>query len=116
MAVEFKITTDNTQEVIDRTKMAVLRFLEEAGQHLESEAKKELENDPRRIDTGRLRNSITHQLASEEKAVYVGTNVEYGIYVHEGTRRMAPNRFLRNAFERNTEQIEAKLKEALENA
>lgn len=116
MAVEFKITTDNTQEVTDRTKMAVLRFLEEAGQHLESEAKKELDNDPRRIDTGRLRNSITHQLAAEEQAQYVGTNVEYAIYVHEGTRRMAPNRFLRNAFEKNTEQIEAKLKEALENA
>ena len=30
-------------------------------------------------------------------AVYVGTNVEYALYVHDGTSRMAANRFIKNA-------------------
>lgn len=29
------------------------------------------------VDTGRLRNSITHVVDEGEKAVYIGTNVEY---------------------------------------
>lgn len=36
----------------------------------------------------------------------VGTNVEYAIYVHEGTDRMAPNRFLKNAMEGNRVELE----------
>lgn len=33
-------------------------------------------------------------------SAYVGTNVEYAIYVHEGTTRLRPaNRFLRNALQ-----------------
>lgn len=38
-------------------------------------------------------------------AVYVGTNVEYAIYVHEGTDRMAPNRFIKNAVENNAQEL-----------
>ncbi len=38
-------------------------------------------------------------------AVYIGTNVNYAIYVHEGTDRMAPNRFIKNAVENNKEEL-----------
>lgn len=38
-------------------------------------------------------------------AVYIGTNVEYAIYVHEGTDRMAANRFLKNAIENNAQEL-----------
>ena len=34
---------------------------------------------------------------TSEPSVFVGTNVEYATYVHDGTQRMAANRFLRNA-------------------
>ena len=79
--------------------------MEAVGLHLEGEAKDELENDPRRIDTGNLRNSISHAVDEKEPAVYIGSNTSYAVYVHEGTVRMAPNRFLRNAMERNEDQI-----------
>lgn len=36
------------------------------------------------VDTGRLKNSITHATTKNEKAVYVGTNVEYAPYVEMG--------------------------------
>lgn len=105
---------DHSREAIDAKDAAILKFLTEAGLHLEGEAKEELENPPRRVDTGNLRNSIANQVAPDEDAVYVGTNVEYALYVHEGTSKMAPNRFLKNAFERNAGQLKDKLKDALE--
>ena len=42
---------------------------------------------------------------NNKRSVYVGTNVEYAPYVHEGTTKMSPNHFLRNACERNQSQI-----------
>lgn len=42
----------------------------------------------------------------DKKAVYVGTNVEYAYWVHEGNDRMAPNRFLKKALENNKAELE----------
>jgi HK97 gp10 family phage protein len=47
------------------------------------------------VDTGNLRNSITH--TSDGKAAYIGTNVEYGKYVELGTVKMAAQPYLRPA-------------------
>ena len=100
--VNFTIT-DNSGVFKAAKGEEIARAMESVGLFLEGEAADELENDPRRVDTGRLKNSITH--SSDETGTAVGTNVEYGIYVHEGTRRMTPNRFLKNAFERNLDQV-----------
>ena len=104
---------DHTDEYMRGVDTALLNALEDIGLHIEGEAKEELENTPRRIDTGNLRNSITNEVVDDEKAVYIGTNVEYAIYVHEGTSRMAPNRFLKNAVSRNVDQIKDYIKKAL---
>ena len=37
--------------------------------------------------------------------VMIGTNVEYAIYVHEGTARMTANRFLKNAMDENKSEL-----------
>jgi hypothetical protein len=44
------------------------------------------------VRTGRLRASITHQLFKERDlpTVRIGTNVKYGVYVHEGTGVWGP--------------------------
>lgn len=92
------------------------------------------------IDTGLLRNSITYALDGEapheatykadkggtsghysgtapkdgimghSRSVYIGTNVEYAPYIHEGTSKIPPNRFLKDAVEMNKDQIMQKLK------
>lgn len=49
------------------------------------------------VDTGRLRGSISP--AVSEDSAYIGTNVEYAIFVELGTRKMAPRHFLKNAAE-----------------
>ncbi len=102
-------------EVENAMGLALERALTSIGVFVAGEAQDELENDPRRIDTGNLRNSIKPEVVESEKAVYVGTNVEYGIYVHEGTQRMAPNRFLKNAVERNKDQIKDYMENSLKN-
>ena len=47
------------------------------------------------------------------QAVYVGTGVKYAIYVHEGTDRMSPNRFLKNSVENNQGEIISIIKQEL---
>lgn len=47
------------------------------------------------------------------RSVIIGSNVEYALYVHEGTSKMTANRFLKNAVERNKDQIHKILEDAL---
>lgn len=51
------------------------------------------------VDTGRLRSSITHSVERDGRGLvgFVGTNVEYAIYVEFGTRYMRAQPFLRPA-------------------
>lgn len=108
----FQVTTvDNSKLFKDAKDEAVRSAMKAIGIHLEGEAKDELENAPRRIDTGRLQKSISNKPAAS--SVSVGTNVEYAIYVHFGTRKMAPNAFLKNAFVHNQDQIKQYLIEKL---
>lgn len=113
--VSFKLT-DNVDLVKRSTQASINAALEGIGLHIEGEAKEELENSPRRVDTGNLKNSISHSVNSSENAVYIGTNVNYAPYVHEGTRRMAPNRFLKNAVEHNADQLPRYFEEHLDGA
>jgi hypothetical protein len=52
------------------------------------------------VDTGRLRVSITTVPAVDDDGtgyVNVGTNVDYAVFVHDGTRFMQGRPFLRDA-------------------
>lgn len=133
MQEEGKMSADVTMNFHDDDLFAELEFKKEkalamVGMQAEGDAKIEIESDPRRVDTGRLRNSITwattkehstpeptddnpdasdddgvDESQAEEDAVIIGTNVEYAYEIHEGdpSRKLAPNRFLRNAVEKN---------------
>ena len=67
---------DNSKEVSAEIKAALLRGLEKIGLVVEGYAKKLCP-----VDTGNLRNSITHVVDEGGDAVYIGTNSEYGAYV-----------------------------------
>lgn len=87
-----EIREDNALAIVNAIDQALARALEEVGLVAEGYAKKACP-----VDTGRLRNSITHQVRPSEKSVYIGTNVEYAPYVELGTSRMKPQPFLRPA-------------------
>ena len=113
--------TDNSKEVSDNIKAALLRGLETCGLVAEGYAKKLAP-----VDTGLLRNSITYAISGEEaaidayednegknkgfysgtapeessdktKSVYIGTNVEYASMVEIGTLKADAQPFLKPA-------------------
>lgn len=63
---------DYSADVLNEFHDAVLRALERCGEQAEGYAK-----DLAPVDTGNLRNSISHKVDDGEPAVYIGTNVEY---------------------------------------
>ena len=77
MSIEINIT-DNTALFIKELDGKKEKILEAIGITAEAYAKMLTP-----VDTGRLRSSITHTVKGDE--VYIGTNVEYGIWQELGT-------------------------------
>lgn len=77
MTVNFK---DSSGAVLRAFHSAVEKALEECGLVAEGYAKKLAP-----VDTGNLRNSISHKVDPEGPAVYVGTNNSYAAYQEFGT-------------------------------
>ena len=77
-----KLTSDQTEAVLSAMKSQCLKAMEECGLLAEKYAKALCP-----VDTGNLRNSISHKVVEENKAIscYIGTNVEYAPYVELGT-------------------------------
>ncbi len=165
MGFEFTMKDDNTEKIKKQVADRVMIALDVAGLQASSLAKMELQKSPMRVDTGLLRNSITHAKAGrpaaignyradkgsnrytkgknkgkrrsasaknagavgvgfytgtapapenpEQPFVLIGTNVEYALYVHEGTSHMAPNRFLKNALMNNRAELEKIIRKVL---
>ena len=71
MKVDYK---DNSQRILTAMEKGIKNGLEAIGLTAETYAKKETP-----VDTGRLRNSISHTVDGE--AAYIGSNVEYAAFV-----------------------------------
>ena len=90
---------DNSDEVKTAVASAIPPALEAVGLTAEGYAKLLCP-----VDTGRLRNSISHAVNENEKTVYIGTNVEYAPYVELGTSRQKAQPFLRPAATNHTDE------------
>lgn len=73
---------DNSKEVIKAMEQQALKAMEMCGLVAEGYAKLKAP-----VDTGALRNSISHKVVEEGKELvcYIGTNMEYAPYVELGT-------------------------------
>lgn len=76
----YDIKVKNIDGVERSIKQQAVKGLEECGLLAEGYAK-----DLCPVDTGNLRNSITHSVVIEEGACYVGRDIEYAPYVEFGT-------------------------------
>ena len=101
---------DNSEEVSDNIKAALMRGLETCGLVAEGYAKKLAP-----VDTGNLRNSITHDVDDGEPAAYIGTNVEYATYVCLGTIHMNAQPFLKPAVNDHKDEYRKILETSLKN-
>lgn len=106
-----EIRENNAQQVEDAMNQAIAKALTMIGLKAEGNAKNACP-----VDTGRLRNSITNAIDTEENAVYIGTNVEYGPYVELGTSRRKPHPYLKPAASEHADEYRAILKGCLESA
>ena len=94
--------TDNTKLIKNATDQQIEAALEAIGLKVEGYAKLLCP-----VDTGRLRNSITHVVKTNEKTVYIGTNVEYAAAVECGTSRQRPQPYLKPAATQHTDEYKA---------
>lgn len=131
---------DNTEQVLSAFEKAIENGLTAIGITAEGHAKRKITDYPA-VDTGRLRNSITFALSGEkanaqtytdnkkgvynysgtapddmEKAVYIGTNVEYGSFVELGTSKMYPRPFLKPAAAEHNNEYKKLMESALKSA
>ena len=84
MALEFEIKADYTGDVLRELDSKIEAILEAWGSHGVG-AVVDIITSESRIDTGDMRNSISHQVDAGDKSVYIGTNIEYAIYHELGT-------------------------------
>lgn len=98
MAIGSVKVTSHVKEVIEAKNNAIARALEAIGIQAEGDV---AELAP--VDTGRLRDSITHEVDESEEAVYIGTNVEYAAYQEYGTSRMKAHPYLKPGIMNNLE-------------
>ena len=100
---------DNTDEVLAALKMAKKRGLEAIGLTAEGHAKKETP-----VDTGRLRNSISHE--TDDESAYIGTNVEYAPYVELGARGRPGVHMLKRSATEHTDEYKRLMEDSMKNA
>lgn len=130
---------DRSPEILAALENAVLRWLEASGMTVEEAAKDNLTRNES-VDTGNLRDNVTHLVSSDEKTVYIGSPTEYAAYVELGTGKYYPGGrptpwtyqdkkgnwhlthgqrakpFLKPAVTNNVKKIKEMLKDSLENA
>ena len=100
---------DNTDEVLAALERAKRRGLEAIGLTAEGYAKRETP-----VDTGRLRNSISH--ATDDEAAYIGTNVEYAPYVELGARGRQGVHMLQRAATEHADEYKQIMEDAMKHA
>ena len=106
MKVDYK---DNSKQVLSAMEKGIKNGLEAIGLTAETYAKKETP-----VDTGRLRNSISHSVDGE--AVYIGSNVEYAPYVELGTSRAKAHHMLQKAATEHSAEYKRLAEDAVKSA
>lgn len=97
---------DNTEKVLSAFEKQLKNGLWAIGSTAEGYAKAETP-----VDTGRLRNSITH--AEDDRSVYIGTNVEYAPYIELGSSTHKACHMLGNAAQNHSDEYKKILETAL---
>lgn len=105
--IEIKMTEDNVQKTLESTYEAIYNALEIIGNKASDYAA-----GLAPVDTGNLRDSITSEVVLSEKAVYIGSAVEYAPYVEFGHRQnngktVPEKHFLKPAIENHIDEYKA---------
>lgn len=89
---------DNSKAILNATTQQQKQVLQMWGDFIEGQAK-----DRAPVDTGNLRNSITH--AEDSTSTTIGSAVSYSVFQELGTSKMPAHPFLRPAIEQNESNL-----------
>lgn len=109
MSFTYKNNTQQVLKALSGPNGAIPRGLEAIGLAAEGHAKKETP-----VDTGRLRNSISH--TTDKEAAYIGTNVEYAPYIELGVQGRQGVHMLQRAATEHTAEYQKLMEENIKNA
>ena len=120
MGVEVTLTS-NKDEILEALGDQLGQAMIAIGMAAESNAKQEItkavydtpESKSGYVRTGRLRNSISYGVDTDEPAVYIGSNVEYAPYVELGTSKMRARPYLKPAVENYAGEYKDLLEQAM---
>ena len=101
--------TSNVNDILSASEKGKRNALTAIGASAETYAKKATP-----VDTGRLRNSISHTVDGE--AAYIGTNVEYAPYVELGTSRAKAHHMLQKAATEHSAEYKRLAEDAIQSA
>ena len=122
--IDIEVKANNSEEIIGYMQEQLETALMTIGAEAEGYAK-----DDCPVDTGRLRNSINWatntgsgdgddapQGTPDKNTVYIGTNVEYGVYVEYGDMKheVGKKHFLRDAMANNGDYFKDLIRAALD--
>ena len=110
----------NVNEVIADLHGKIPRILEALALQAEGNAVDEVTKlvydtpeSPNYVRTGDLRKSISH--ATDSDSAYVGTNIEYALYVETGTRYKGARPFLKNSVANHVDDYKEIIEKGLKN-
>lgn len=109
-----QIVQDNSHLIAQMLPTAIGKALEEIGILAEGHVIGYMTSEYI-VDTGRLRNSITHAVTGDESVV-IGTNVRYAKYVHNGTSKVSARPFLTAPIKQHLQEYKQMIKAALGSA
>ena len=101
--------TSNVNDILSAMEKGKRNALTAIGSSAETYAKQETP-----VDTGRLRNSISHTVDGE--AAYIGTNVEYAPYLELGTKKIAAHHYLKRAVTEHQDEYKKLTAQAIKTA
>lgn len=109
--MDIKVNITSNRDLIEQASdEAIERALEAIGLQAEGYAKMLCP-----VDTGRLRNSITHTVDVAGKKAYVGTNVEYAAYVEMGTSKTKAQPYIQPAVYNHSDEYSRMVEYFLKN-
>lgn len=86
--IKFTFDAKGVTQILRSPAGPVGKYMLKLGRMTEAEAKRLASGVLVKVDTGRLAGQINHRLGVSSKGLFVeiGSNVEYAIYVHDGTK------------------------------
>ena len=97
MAINFNSNANNVLSALTQAQVNALRRIGMMG---EAESKLLCP-----VESGTLKRSITNVVDEGDKSVSIGTNVDYSVYVHEGTSRQQAQPFIKDGVMNNIDRI-----------